>query len=85
MPSLSHATFAAVRQRSQAVGQAGARYAGLVATHDEDEMNNVLEQALIVIDERDFWRSFRDPRVRALHESGAKLHAELEAEGAEYG
>jgi len=48
-------------------------------------MNNVLEQALIVIDERDFWRSFCDPRVRALHESGAKLHGELEAEGAEYG
>jgi len=82
---LSHATFAAVRQRSQAVGQASARYAGPVATQDEDEMNNVLEQALIVIDEREFERSLRDPRVRALHESGAKLHAELEAEGAEYG
>jgi hypothetical protein len=40
---------------------------------------------LIVIDERDFWRSFHDRRVRALHESGAKLHVELEAEGAEYG
>jgi len=47
-------------------------------------MNDVLEQALIVIDERDFERSLRDPRVRALHESGAKLHAELEAEGADY-
>jgi hypothetical protein len=56
-----------------------------VATpQDEDEMNDVLEQALIVIDERDFERSLRDPRVRALHESGAKLHAELEAEGADY-
>jgi hypothetical protein len=66
------------------VGQAGARYAGPVATHDEDEMKNVFEQALIVIDERDFGRSLRDPRVRALYESGAKLHAELEAEGAEY-
>jgi hypothetical protein len=58
MPSLSHATFAAVR--------------------------NVLEEALIVIDERDFERSLRDPRVRALYESGAELHAELEAEGADY-
>jgi len=76
---------AAVRQRRQAVDRAGARYAGsMAASHDEDEMNNVLEQALIVIDERDFERSLRDPRVRALYESGAKLHAELEAEGADY-
>jgi hypothetical protein len=29
-------------------------------------------------------RSLRDPRVHALHESGTKLHAELEAEGADY-
>jgi hypothetical protein len=73
-------------QRASDKAQAWLQYAGSMATpHDEDEMNNVLEQALIVIDERDFWRSFRDPRVRALHESGAKLHAELEAEGAEYG
>jgi hypothetical protein len=73
-------------QRASDKAQAWLQYAGSMATpQDEDEMNNVLEQALIVIDERDFWRSFRDPRVRALHESGAKLHAELEAEGAEYG
>ena len=52
---------------------------------DEDERNSVLEQALIVINERDFERSLRDPRVHALHESGARLHAELETEGAEYG
>lgn len=57
----------------------------MATSQDEDEMNNVLEQALIVIDEGDFWRSFHDPCVRALHESGARLHAELEAEGAEYG
>jgi hypothetical protein len=45
-----------------------------VATpQDKDEMNDVLEQALIVIDERDFERSLRDPRVRALHKSGARL------------
>ena len=55
-----------------------------MATRDEDEMKNVLEQALIVIDERDFERSLHDPRVHALFESGAKLHAELEAEGADY-
>ncbi|MGD0454015.1 MAG: hypothetical protein ABSB69_10495 [Solirubrobacteraceae bacterium] len=55
-----------------------------MATRDDDEMKNVLEQALIVIDERDFERSLRDPGVRALYESGAKLHAELEAEGADY-
>lgn len=47
-------------------------------------MDNVLEQALIVIDERDLERSRRDPRVRAFRESAAKLHAELEAEGADY-
>jgi hypothetical protein len=51
---------------------------------DKDEMNNVLEQAVIVIDERDLERSRRDPRVHALFKSGAKLHAELEAEGADY-
>jgi hypothetical protein len=68
------------------VAHVGLRYAGEVATsQNEEEMNNVFEQALIVIDEQDFWRSFYDPRVRALHESGAKLHAELEAEGAQYG
>jgi hypothetical protein len=75
---------AAVRQRSQAVGQVSARYAGPVDARDEDEMSNVLEEALIVIDERDFERSSRDPRVHALFESGAKLHAEVEAEGADY-
>ena len=56
----------------------------LVLLQDEDERNSVLEQALIVINERDFERSLRDPRVHALHESGTKLHAELEAEGTDY-
>jgi hypothetical protein len=56
----------------------------VVTSQDEDEMKNVLEQALIVIDERDFERSLHDPRVRALYESGAKILAELEAEGADY-
>ncbi len=63
--------------------QAGARYAGPVPTRDDDEMNDVLEQAVIVIDGRDLERSRRDPRVLAFHESAAKLHAELEAEGAD--
>jgi hypothetical protein len=50
----------------------------MATPQDEDEMRNVLEQAVIVIDERDLERSRRDPRVRAFFESGAKLHAELE-------
>jgi hypothetical protein len=54
------------------------------AARDEDDLKNVRDQALIVIDERDFERSRRDPRARALFESGAKLHAELEAEGADH-
>jgi hypothetical protein len=56
----------------------------VVTSQDEDEMKYVLEQALIVIDERDFERSLRDPRVHALFETGAKLLAELEAECADY-
>jgi hypothetical protein len=56
----------------------------MATPQDEDEMKNVLEQAVIVIDERDLERSRCDPRVRAFFESGAKLHAELEAEGADY-
>ena len=51
---------------------------------DRDKLHDVLDQAVIVIDERDLERSRRDPRVRALHESGAKLRAELQAEGANY-
>ncbi len=56
----------------------------MTTPQDADEVKNVLEQALIVIDELDFERSLRDPRVRALYENGAKLHAELEGEGADY-
>jgi hypothetical protein len=51
---------------------------------DKDKLHDVLDQAVIVIDERDLERSRRDPRVRELYESGAKLRAELEAEGANY-
>ena len=61
------------------------RYADTVATSlDKDKLHDVLDQAVIVIDERDLERSRRDPRVRELHERGAQLRAELEAEGANY-
>jgi hypothetical protein len=51
---------------------------------DKDKLHDVLDQAVIVIDERDLERSRRDPRVRELYERGAQLRAELEAEGANY-
>ncbi len=51
---------------------------------DKDKLHDVLDQAVIVIDERDLERSRRDPRVRAFHESADKLMAKLEAEGANY-
>jgi hypothetical protein len=61
------------------------RYAEIVATAlDKDKLHDVLDQAVIVIDERDLERSRNDPRVRAFHESSARLMAELEAEGANY-
>ena len=43
------------------------RYAEVVATAlDKDKLHDVLDQAVIVIDERDLERSRRDPRVRAF-------------------
>jgi Mg2+/Co2+ transporter CorC len=61
------------------------RYAEAVATAlDKDKLHDVLDQAVIVIDEKDLERSRKDPRVRAFHESSARLMAELEAEGANY-
>ena len=61
------------------------RYAEVVATAlDKDKLHDVLDQAVIVIDERDLERSRCDPRVRAFHESADQLMAELEAEGADY-
>lgn len=61
------------------------RYPELVATTlDKDKLHDVLDQAVIVIDEQDLERSRRDPRVRAFHESADKLMEELEAEGANY-
>lgn len=60
-------------------------YAEPVATVlDKDKLHDVLDQAVIVIDEQDLERSRKDPRVRAFHESSARLMAELEAEGANY-
>jgi hypothetical protein len=65
--------------------RAALRYAEPVATAlDKDKLHDVLDQAVIVIDERDLERSRKDPRVRAFHESSARLMAELEAEGAHY-
>ena len=61
------------------------RYVEIIATAlDKDKLHDVLDQAVIVIDGRDLERSRRDPRVRELHERGARLRAELEAEGANY-
>jgi hypothetical protein len=61
------------------------RYAEAVATSlDRDKLHDVLDQAVVVIDEQDLERSRRDPRVRAFHDGADKLLAELEAEGADY-
>lgn len=51
---------------------------------NKDRLHDVLDQAVIVIAEQDLERSRRDPRVRELHERGASLRAELEAEDANY-
>ena len=56
----------------------------MASTLDKDKLHDVLDQAVMVIDERDLERSRRDPRVRAFHESADQFLAELEAEGAEY-
>jgi hypothetical protein len=65
--------------------RAALRYAEPVATAlDKDKLHDVLDQAVIVIDEQDLERSRRDPRVRAFHESADELLVELEAEGADY-
>jgi len=59
------------------------RYAESVATTlDKDKLHDVLDQAVIVIDEQELERSRRDPRVRELFEQGRALVTELEAEGA---
>lgn len=59
------------------------RYAEAVATSlDKDKLHDVLDEAVIVIDEDELEASRRDPRVHALFEQGRALVAELEAEGA---
>ncbi len=59
------------------------RYAEVMATAlYKDKLHDVLDQAVIVIDERELERSRRDPRVHELFEQGRALVAELEAEGA---
>ena len=69
-------------QRSSSLA-CGVRFPEFVAaTLDKDKLHDVLDQAVIVIDEQDLERSRRDPRVRAFHESADKLMEELEAEGA---
>jgi hypothetical protein len=74
-----------VLRQLQGRRRAALRYAELVATAlDKDKLHDVLDQAVIVIDEQDLERSRKDPRVRAFHESSARLMAELEAEGANY-
>lgn len=65
--------------------RAALRYAEPVATAlDKDKLHDVLDQAVIVIDEDAFERAGKDPRVCAFHESADELMAELEAEGANY-
>jgi hypothetical protein len=67
------------------VGGGPLRYPDAVATSlDRDKLHDVLDQAVVVIDEQDLERSRRDPRVRAFHDGADKLLAELEAEGADY-
>jgi hypothetical protein len=67
------------------LAEVGLRYAERVAIAlDKDKLHDVLDQAVIVIDAEDLERSRRDPRVREFHESAQKLHAELEAEDADY-
>jgi len=59
------------------------RYAEVVAIAlDKDKLHDVLDQAVIVIDEQELERSRRDPRVHELFEQGRALVAELESEGA---
>lgn len=56
----------------------------MATTLDKDKLHDVLDEAVIVIDEDAFERAGNDPRVRAFHESADELMAELEAENANY-
>ena len=56
----------------------------MASTVDMNKLHDVLDEAVIVIDEADFERSLKDPRVRAFHTSADRLMTQLEAEGANY-
>lgn len=72
-----------VLRQLQGRHRAALRYAEPVATTlDKDKLHDVLDQAVIVIDEQELERSRRDPRVHELFEQGRALVTELEAEGA---
>lgn len=61
------------------------RYPGnMASTVNKDQLHDVLDEAVIVINEEDFERSRKDPRVRAFLASARELGAELEAEGVEF-
>lgn len=77
--------FRAARSSAGGLASLSLRYPDHVATSlDRDKLHDVLDQAVVVIDEQDLERSRRDPRVRAFHDGADKLLAELEAEGADY-
>lgn len=54
----------------------------VASTLDKNKLHDVLDQAVIVIDEKDFERSLKDPRAHELFRRGQALHAELDAENA---
>lgn len=54
----------------------------VASTLDRDRLHDALDEAVIVVDERELERSRRDPRVRARFERGRALVDELESEGA---
>lgn len=56
----------------------------MASTLDRDKLHDVLDEAVIVIDEEDFERSLKDPRVRELFKHGEALHAKLDAENANF-
>lgn len=56
----------------------------MATTLDKRKLHDVLDQAVIVIDEKDFERSLKDPRARELFKRGEALHAQLDAENANF-
>lgn len=71
--------------RAAAYGAPVVRYPVMVATTlDKNKLHDVLDQAIVVIDEKDFERSLSDPRARELFKRGEALHAKLSAEKANF-